>query len=343
MRNWKLLRNVLGGAAAVLVAFGTPAAAAPDAQGMVTFESVTCESLNLGGLCTGPLYTAFGHYKVYSDVNPDNPMPSANNWTYVYEVANDAGSYPQAGSLRRFDLETPSSATVDAGFLDAAGVEPNDVQIDPTVVRFVFEQDFIDPNEGSEQLYVISAFGPGAENETPSAVGSAFAIDTPKTTVGPLTAPPAVPCTIGFSGSLANGEEGTLQYFPGAEFDAVLAEAVAISTVFATEEELLAALDRQSGRDIESRARRQLAALLLDVAAGNLYSSNTRCRLFAGDNGTEIDIDDDGVADMTLGEALALIESWILSGDRGLIAQAHTLADDINNGVGVLNLGSYDD
>jgi len=304
---------------------------------MVVIESVTCESLGLGGVCNDALYTAIKTYKVYADTNPDNPMPSPGNFTYIYKVLNDPNSYPLAGSLRRFDTETPSSGTVAAGFMNGAGVEPNAVEVESTVVRWVFESDFIDPGEASEELYLISAFGPGSVSDTTTAVGSAFAIDTQATTVGPVMAPPAVPCTIGFWKNRYVEKQGLEKFFPGSDFDAVVAEAVAISSVFATEAELIEALTSKGTRDIETRARQQLAALLLNIAAGNLYSSNMKCRLFIGEHGTQLDTTGDGLPDTNVEAALVLIESNILSGDDSLIHEAHALADDINNGVGVLN------
>ena len=90
-----------------------------------------------------------------------------------------------------------------------------------------------------------------------------------------------------------------------------------------------------SRSDVE-RAKQQLAAVLLDIAAGLLYPANIQCRTFLGVNGTQIDTNGDGVADMTLEAALTLIESNILSGDPALQQAALELADDINNGVGVL-------
>jgi hypothetical protein len=62
-----------------------------------------------------------------------------------------------------------------------------------------------------------------------------------------------------------------------------------------------------------------------------------KCRLFLGANGSQIDLDGDGSADATLEALLTQIESDILSGDASLQQAAHDLADDINNGVGVIN------
>jgi hypothetical protein len=342
MRTLKILLITIMAAATGITVAASSATAAPDAEGTVTIESVTCASLGLPALCDDALYTAIKTYKVYADTNPSNPMPSPGHFTYIYKIVNDPSSTMMVGSLRRFDTETPASGTIAAGFLDGSSVEPNDVEVQSTVVRWVFESDFIDPGEASEELYLVSAFGPGEVTDTTVGVGSAFAIDTQTTSVGPVMAPPAVPCTIGFWKNRELKEEGLLKFFPGSNFDDVKAEAVAISSVFASEAELIAALTSKGARSMEARAKQQLAALLLNVAAGNLYSSNTKCRLFTGEHGTEIDTTGDGVADTNIEAALVLIESNILSGEKSLIAAAQSLADDINNGVGVLNQAVFE-
>lgn len=342
MRTLKILRTTMVVAAAAAGLAANPATAAPDAEGTVIIESVTCASLGLGAPCDEFVYKVIKTYEVYADTNPDNPMPSPGNFTYIYKLLSDPSSYPLVGSLRRFDTATPASGTIAAGFINGSGVKPNAVEVQSTVVRWVFEDNFIDPGEASEELYLISAFGPGAVTDTMAAVGSAFAIDTQTTSVGPVMAPPAVPCTIGFWKNREFEEKGLLKFFQGSDFDDVKAEAVAISSIFTSEQELIDALTSNGPRGPEARAKQQLAALLLNVAAGNLFSSNTKCRLFTGVYGTELDTTGDGIADTNIEAALVLIESNILSGDRALILEAQSLADDINNGVGVLNQAVFE-
>jgi hypothetical protein len=324
--------------ACAALAFAQPAAAAADAEGSVTIDSVSCEDLGLSSFCTGAAYSALKTFEVYEDANPSNPMPSAGNYTYVYTITNDPDSNPFIGSLRVFETATPASGTIDAGFIDGGGVEPSSVEIQSTVVRWHFETDFIDPGETSESLYLISPFGPGEITDSMAAVGSSAAIDTRTTSVGPVLAPPAVACTIGFWKNREDGKVGLLKFFEDGDFDLVKAEAVLISSVFDTPADLVAALTSKGRRSIAERAEQQLAALLLNIAAGNLFPTNTKCRLFMGEKGTLLDTSGDGLADNNVEAALTLIESNILSGDPNLQAEAQAFADDINNGVGVIDV-----
>jgi len=276
MRNRISRISVTLGVAAAAAFVSLPAAAAPDAEGSQTITSETCENLGLGAFCTGPVYEAVKAFSVYSDVNPDNPMPVAGNFTYVYTITNQPGSNALLGPIKQFDVAVPANGVSDQGYFDGAGVEPSSIDNQSTVVRFNFDVDFIDPGETSEELYLISPYGPGAVTDTMIALGSTFSIDTTYTCVGPVVAPPSLGCTIGFWKNREDGKAGMLKFFPNGDFDAVKAEAVAISSVFATEAELVEALTSKGPRTIEERAKQQLAALLLNIAAGNLYPSNTK-------------------------------------------------------------------
>lgn len=323
---------------ALLVA--SPALASPDAEGSSIINSVTCGSL--GGVpgCddADPLYTVTKSFQVYADDNPDNPAPTPGNFTYIYTIANDPTSTPNFGEVSRFEVAVPANGVTSASFIDGAGIEPTSIETGTTVVRYRFEPfgSGIPPAGTSEQLLLISPYGPGEITDTMVAVGSASSVDTQDTCVGPVVAPPPLACTIGFWKNREDGKKGLLKFFEGADFDAVKAEAVAISSVFASEAELIGALTSKGNRTVEERAKQQLAALLLNVAAGTLFPSNTKCRLFLGEDGTQVDLDGDGTADATLEALLTQIESDILSGDPALQGAAQSLADDINNGIGVI-------
>lgn len=332
-----------GFAAALLLWSAAPAAqAGPEAEGTTTIVSKTCEELGIGSFCTGPVYKAIKSFEVFSDTNPDNPMAVAGNFTFVFTITNDPTSNPLAGQLIQFDVEVPMNGATAAGYLDGSGVEPSSIDIAVGVVRYNFDTDKIDPGETSEKLYLVSPFGPGEVTDTTIGTGSNFPLaDTRSTCVGPVVAPPALACTIGFWKNREAEKKGLLKFFPDGDFDDVKAHAVEISSVFSTEAELVSALTSKGNRPIEERAKQQLAALLLNVAAGDLYPSNTKCRLFIGGTGTQIDTNGDGVADLSIEAALTLIESNILSGDDALIHAAHQLADDINNGIGVLGATQF--
>jgi len=276
-------------------------------------------------------------FEVYADTNPDNPVAVPGNFTFVYTLDNQNSSFT---SIIQFYVETPGGGSVTgAGFIGGSGdVEPSTTN--PSIagqVLWEFLPAGIAPGTQSAPLYILSPYGPGAVTDTMVVTSDDFGLDETSACIGPVTAPPPIACTIGFWKNREDGKKGLLKFFPDGDFDAVKAEAVAISSVFATEAELVDALTSKGNRTIEERAKQQLAALLLNVAAGNLYPANMKCRLFLGTNGTQIDLDGDGVADISLEDALTSIESDILSGDPSLQGDAHDLADDINNGIGVID------
>jgi len=323
-------------AVAVAVAFAAaPAGANPDAD---ESGSTTVTDPNFGA------YTATKTAKFFRDSNPDDPFPGDGHNTYVYTLANDSSSQI---ALIGVGIQIPpgtASAVVSAGFIAGSGVEPTSGGADTTAilaneVRWDFVDDLIDPGEVSAQLFIVSDYDPGSADLT---VNGDFALDAPGVCGLVPVEPPQVvgtpvPCTIGFWKNREAGRKGLLQFFPDGDFDAVKAEAVAISSVFSSEAELVDALTSKGARSTEERAKQQLSALLLNLAAGSLFPDNTKCRLFFGN---EVDTNGDGVADLTVGEALTQIESDILSGDPVLQEAAKDLADDINNGIGVLGATS---
>lgn len=276
------------------------------------------------------IYTVEKTVSVYADDNCGNPAPLAGQFTYVYSVSVTAGS---TIGILNFQIPTPAGSVTNATFIPGAGVDPTNITVLSGSVVYDFGPAGINPGEMSDDLIIQSPYAPGSAT---ASIGGQFGLDSTGDCLGPVVAPEPITCTIGFWKNREAGKKGTLQHFPATDFDDVKALAVSISTVFATEAELVAALTSKGNRTIEERAKQQLAAVLLDVAAGVLYPANTKCRTFLGENGTQVDLDGDGTADITLEEALTQIESDILSGDDALIHAAHQLADDINNGIGVL-------
>ncbi len=280
---------------------------------------------------TNNAYTVEKTVQVYSDTNCGNPLPVPGEFTYVYSV--DVTSDSLIGILN-FQIPIPNSASVSqATFIDGAGVNPTNITVLPNSVVWDFAPNGINPSEMSDDLVIVSPYAPGANT---ASIAGQFGLDADGACLGPVVAPEPITCTIGFWKNRDAGKKGLLKFFPGGDYDAVKALAVATSSVFSSEAELVAALTSKGNRTVEERAKQQLAAVLLDIAAGTLYPANTKCRTFLGANGTQIDLDGDGSADITLEAALTDIESNILSGDPALQALAHQLADDINNGVGVL-------
>lgn len=287
----------------------------------------------------GPIFTADKGFAVWADTNCGNPMPVPGSFTYVYTIGNRPDSLV---GLVQFEIAVPPNSTVNAGALPGTGVNPSSVTIDPARVVFAFsEPGQINPGQSSQPLFIVSPFGPGEAATNMVELDGQFLFNQNGTCVGPVIAPPALPCTIGFWKNRQAGKKGLLKFFPNGDFDSAKAKAVAISSVFSSEVELVSALTSKGSRSVEQRAKQQLSALLLNVAAGNLFPSNTKCRLFLGVNGTLLDLDGDGLADQPVEAALVGIESDILSGNPTLQGAAQALADDINNGIGVIGATQF--
>jgi hypothetical protein len=147
-------------------------------------------------------------------------------------------------------------------------------------------------------------------------------------------APPAdgtpAPCTIGFWKNRADTPMGQAQHFPDPEFDEVVQIAAGRTTVFADGDALLAALGKQGKRTPEEKAQQQLAALLLNLAGGDFPPDGQKCELFEGNElfGNAC------VDDATVGEAL---DDILMDLADGRFEAAKDCADDINNGIGVVD------
>jgi hypothetical protein len=294
-------------------------------------------------------------YTVYTADDPGNPMPGAvGTFTYVYTVSNDPGSFV---GLIGFNLEVAegSAAAGGIGWVDTAGnPTPIAVTLDPTSAAPGFDTvrwdwsagDQIAPGTLSDQLYVISAYSPGTVNDNIYSVEGDFASAETSFCVGPLTPPNVtgepLPCTIGFWKNRADGKNGTLQWFPDGDFGAVVAAAVALSGGVFTSgnlnadcsvvgfSDLLCALGSKGNRTTEERGRQQLASTLLNLAAGDLFPENTKCKLFEGNDITSNACG----SSTTVGAAVSQALSDILGGANPAHAQA--CSDDLNNGIGVV-------
>jgi hypothetical protein len=305
--------------AGLMIGFGAGAAVAqPDASG----SSMLVEP--------NGLYTATKSFEVYAPANPTNPLPVAGNYTYLYTIQNSASSFT---CLVGFDLEVPSSSVTAAGYIAGVGVAPSATNVAATVVEWEWFAPTLCPGQTSEQLYVHSAYGPGTVNDNLVSVEDEFAFDTQGTCVGPHEAPAGepMPCTIGFWKNRADGKQGTLQWFPGDDFDALVTAAVALSGgLFVDEADLLDDLTSKGKRTILERGRQQLAATLLNLAAGDLFPDNQKCKLFEGNT---ITTNACGM-DLLVGDAVSTAMTD-LGGDVCDQHEAHECLDDINNGIGI--------
>jgi hypothetical protein len=286
---------------------------------------------------SGPFgaYTVTKTAQVWSPTNASNPCPAATpGFCYVYSLANDPGS---AVGLIGFSVTAASGDVTDAGYLAGSGVAPDSTTVGPTQVSWAFTTTLITPGATSEHLYIDSPLGPSSVDAT---INGDVGLDVATTCLGPVIPPSEPgepnPCTIGFWKNRAEGKKGLLKYFPDADFDSLVTAAVGLSTVFSDDDpvngDLVTVLKSKGNRPVVERAKQQFAAFLLNVAAGDLFRDNPKCKLFLANT---VDTDGDNVADLTIGEALTLLETNILSGDTELEHAALELADDINNGIGV--------
>lgn len=293
---------------------------------------------------------------VYTADDLANPAPGpAGSLTYVYTITNDPASFV---ALIGFNIEVAegSVSAGDIGWVDAAAnPTPVAVVLDSTsaapgfdTVRYDWDSgDPIDPGEVGDSLFIISSYSPGTVNDNIFGVEGSFASEESSLCIGPLNAPEFVgeplPCTIGFWKNRADGKKGTLQHFPDGGFDLVLAEALALSDgLFASADpdadcgavgfsDLVCALASKGRRTIEERGLQQLAATYLNLAAGDLFPDNTKCKLFEGNSVTSNACGDALSVGAAVGQARIDID-----GDQAAQHEAHECSDDLNNGIGVI-------
>ena len=106
-----------------------------------------------------------------------------------------------------------------------------------------------------------------------------------------------------------------------------IADAVALSSVFDTDSALRYSLTKKGKKSMEEKAKQQLAALLLNVASSLSASTS----LSTGELEIYNLIIVTSVTEATVGDAVALIEDVINSGDDLNMENAKDLADEINN------------
>jgi hypothetical protein len=289
----------------------------------VITETVTIE---------GPFgfYTVEKSVEVFSDDNCGNPQPLNGSFTYVYTLTNDPLSVL---GIIGFSVPMPNQvALVDYGFIDGSGVEPSTVTASPGQVSWTFAAPLLNPGEVTEKLFIVSPYQPGDATVT---INGDAGLDVTATNIAPVELPEPCPCSAFFwKLRSTNWWWISHKWFPGDDFDAVKARAVDLSGgFFADETALTDALKYWGWCSPELRAKRQLAAMLLNVAAGELFPGNTKCRLFQG---TEIDFDGDAVADSTVGAEIANVITLIDSGDASQQNDAFHIALDINLGRTVI-------
>ena len=342
------IRPLLVGLAVVIAIVAmAPVAQAqgPDLSGSVTIN----EPNGFGTACTAPCYTITKNFEVWFENNPGNPLPLVGNNTYIYKLTYTGGSGPGFPAVVGFEIVADTTFVTDAGALAGPGVAPSATTIGTNIIRWDFLAPAITFNsttmtgDMSQELYIHSPLLPGTVNDNLASVLGQAAIDAPTTCVGPLIEAngevPGEPmaCTIGFWKNRAAGKQGVLQFFPDsdpvASFTAVVNQAVTLcAPVFADATDLLTNLQSKGKRSVLIRAKQQLAAFCLDLAAGDLLPDGQKCKLFEGniigDNACGMNI--------TIGDALIQVLANIQSPDSALHHDAQECSDDINNGISVL-------
>ena len=172
---------------------------------------------------------------------------------------------------------------------------------------------------------VGGCFGCGPNNEN-----SGLCMNTCTEAPEPPEDGTPIPCTIGFWKNRADTPMGQGNHFPDPEFDLVVDAAVLLSPVFGDAGELLDAFVRKGRRSQEEKAEQQLSALLLNLAAEDLFPKNEKCKLFEGNALSGNSCADDDTVD----EALAGILTGISAAS---FEDAKDCSDDINNGIGVVD------
>jgi len=309
--------------------------AAPDESG----SAGLVEPNGFPGVCDQPCFTANKTFEVYLAGNTTGPgtcAPGENE--YVYQLSHTGGTGTPLGfipALTKFELGVETDDVGSATSLSGFGVDPSSVLVDTIndVVSFDFVAPPLSNGMTSTKLIVCSILLPGGVTDSMISVDGQASLDAPGTCVGPVN-PPALgdpmPCTIGFWKNRSVGKKGTLQHFPTGDFDLVLTQAVALSGgLFVDEAALLADLQSKGNRPPDQRARQQFAAFLLNLAAGDLFPDNSKCRLFEGNSidanscGTNVSIQD-------------AIDTFFANYNAGNFIDAKDCADDTNNGIGVV-------
>ena len=141
-----------------------------------------------------------------------------------------------------------------------------------------------------------------------------------------------IPCTIGFWKNRADTPMGQAQHFPDPNFDELVDHAALLTAIFMDDgSDLLDALAKQGRRTQEEKAEQQLAALQLNLAAGDLFRDDGKCALYESNELSN----NSCMGDATIGHALASILTDMSEGDY---EDAKDCADDINNGIGVVGI-----
>ncbi len=305
------------------------------------------------GVCAAPCYEIEKHVDVWAPGTGPNVCP-ATEYTYVYTLTNltnppSDATLPSPGiPLDRFTVTVDSSLVSNAHFIPGAGIAPVSTTINPATVVWEFPTSTACPaclNQGqtSDPLYICSPAAPGRSPDVVTT--TAIVLDARGECIVP-TQPPVVgaptPCTIGFWKNRVNGKRGLLKFFPDPDLATVVNAALGLSTVFTSADleqtgcpdfdDLICALTSKGNRTTAERGRQQLAATLLNLAAGDAFPDNGKCALFEENNITTNACG----SNLTVGTAVGSAKAGVTSGESQAEHEALECLDDINNEIGVV-------
>jgi hypothetical protein len=316
---------------------------------------IISEDDGLPGVCAAPCFNIEKTNEVWYPGNTGRPavdgeyVCSGSDYTYTYQLEHLGGSLASPGlHVTEFEVIVDDVLVTSAGSIADAGISPLSTTVSNLdVVNWQFPEYGGCPNclnEGktSDLLYICSpaAEGEGVDNLTVTAVLLAAYGSCLVPTQPPVVGEPK-PCTIGFWKNRHAEKNGLTQFFPDTEFDQLVADALILSTgVFTSADgincpdfdDLLCALSSKGNRTTEERGRQQLAATLLNLAAGNRYPDNGQCVLFGLNQVTSNACGDT----LSVGTAVANSKNGLTSSDPVAEHGALECLDDLNNEIGVI-------
>jgi hypothetical protein len=329
----KFIKLLLAVVAAAFVA--SAANAAPDQSG----SGDIAEPNGFPGVCDAPCYTVTKSYEYYSASNATAPgVCAAGENTYVYQLTHTGGTGTPLGfipAVTQFELSVETDDVGSATELPGFGISPSGVVVNAAldVVTFDFGAPPIASGQTSTKLVICSQLLPGSLADSIVSLSAQASLDASGQCIGPVL-PPAggdpMPCTIGYWKNRTAGKKGTLQHFPAGEFEQIVTQAVALSGgLFTSDAELLAALTSKGARSAQDRALQQFSAFLLNLAAGDLFPENSKCRLFET-NTVDSNACGSGISIQTA------VDNFFAAYNSGDYLGAKNCADDTNNGIGVV-------
>lgn len=160
-------------------------------------SSELIEANGFPGVCEAPCFVAAVEVEVWLPGNPGNPLPLAENNTYIYKLTHASGSGPFVPALTRFELAVDTSQVTDVGHLEATpGVAPDGVVVGSLTVDWSFNSAPIASDASAKQLYIHSPLLPGAVDNNVASVDAQAGLTALGSCLGPLDEPVVAQCNL---------------------------------------------------------------------------------------------------------------------------------------------------